>query len=138
MPQTEFLAAAALAFALVPTALSQTVERAMASPFRPVPGAGPAHLAGSVAARPGLSGTSRRRTCLSAAIAVQASATGSTAATLPARCAGTAPGTVEGDEAGRAMLARSAAGTMGFVQTSGGTAILSGPPAGVAGPLASF
>ena len=47
-------------------------------------------------------------------------------------------GTVEGDGEGRAMLARSAAGTMGFVQTSVGTAILSGPPAGTPGPLASF
>ncbi|MFM8732809.1 MAG: hypothetical protein ACKOGJ_09920, partial [Phycisphaerales bacterium] len=47
-------------------------------------------------------------------------------------------GTVEGDDAGRAMLACSAAGPLGFVQTSGGTAIISGPPAGVPGPLASF
>ncbi|MFM8698047.1 MAG: M12 family metallo-peptidase, partial [Phycisphaerales bacterium] len=154
--------------ALVPAALSQTVERAMASPFRPVPGAVPAHLAGSVAAvepdaeawnamaaethvrlrgvplGPGRVATlvlHRVEPFSADARIVLARRTKDGAIEEVAVARPDAQywaGTVEGDEAGRAMLARSAAGTMGFVQTSGGTAILSGPPAGVAGPLASF
>ncbi|MFM8873422.1 MAG: hypothetical protein ACKOJI_08760 [Phycisphaerales bacterium] len=152
MPQTEFLAAAALAFALVPTALSQTVERAMASPFRPVPGAVPAHLAGSVAAVEPVAeawnamadethvrlrgvplGPGRVATLVlhrvepfsadARIVLARRTKDGAIEEVAVARPhAQYWAGTVEGDDAGRAMLAFSAAGTMGFVQTSGGTA----------------
>jgi hypothetical protein len=162
------LAAAALAVASVPAALAQTVERAMNAPFRSVPGAVPAHLESSVAAveplaeawasmagethvrlrdvplGPGRSATlvlHRVEPFTADARIVVARRTKDGAVEERAVARPDAQywiGTVEGDGDGRAMLAQSAAGTMGFVQTSAGTAILSGPPAGTPGPLASF
>jgi len=158
----------ALAASLVHPAAAQESERAMPAPFRPAAVAVPAHLSGSVAALQAMDeawasmagdthvrlrdmplGPGRTATLVlhrvepftADARIVVARRTKDGALeerTVAKPDAQYWIGTVEGDGAGRAMLARSAAGTMGFVQTSEGTAILSGPPAGTPGPLASF
>ena len=162
------LVAAAIAVAVTPSAPAETVERSLPAPFRTAAAAVPPHLEASVRALEAADetwtamtgethvrlrdmpiGPSRTATLVlrrvepfaadARIVVARRTAEGKIEERPVARPdAQYWVGTVEGDAAGRAMLARSPAGTMGFVQTSAGTAILSGPPAGIPGPLASF